>query len=579
MASQLLSQNIQTLRAQVDEMVKDLHELTIQINNEELAKTVSDLRNRIHEPFMFVIVGEVKAGKSSFINALLDTGKEVTKVAPQPMTDTIQQIIYGEEEEYLTINPYLKKILLPVDILKEIAIVDTPGTNTIVEHHQEITESFIPASDLIVFVFEAKNPYRQSAWQFFDFIHKDWQRKIIFVLQQKDLMKPDDLKVNIEGVREYAKKKEVASPKIFAVSALQELEGPKEESGFEPLRDFIKQNITGGQAPILKLQNNVQTSLTISGKIREGLDTRRKQYEADIAFRKDIHETLDHQETKSKKQVDILVENLVAGYDRIINKTEDELKSGLSFFSLVRRSIASIFSKKTSIKEWLDGLIEELETQLNTELKNKLNDGVADLADSIQQMAKLIDLKIRSSKTILSNDHDVFSDIAERRNNILRELQDTFANFLQKSENFTDAALFGDKQNISPNLATGSGIAVIGIIIATVTNGIAFDVTGGILTAIGLVFAGVSTRVKRKQIVEGFQVESAKGRLQLKEEVDKNLKTYITNLKGRIDGNFKKFDALLEQEAKQLDVVEQRHQQVEGQLLEVKQEVDGKLPG
>ncbi|MBK7009342.1 MAG: dynamin family protein [Saprospiraceae bacterium] len=34
----------------------------------------------------------------------------------------------------------------------------TPGTNTIVAHHQEITEKFIPYSDLIVFVFEAKNP-------------------------------------------------------------------------------------------------------------------------------------------------------------------------------------------------------------------------------------------------------------------------------------------------------------------------------------------------------------------------------------------------------------------------------------
>ena len=154
--SQLLSQDHHTQRAQIEEIIKDLHELTIEISQEELSKTVSELRNRIHEPFMFVIVGEVKAGKSSFINALLSTGKEVCKVAPQPMTDTIQQVLYGETESEIQINPYLKKIHQPVEILKEIAIVDTPGTNTIVEHHQEITERFIPASDLIVFVFEAK---------------------------------------------------------------------------------------------------------------------------------------------------------------------------------------------------------------------------------------------------------------------------------------------------------------------------------------------------------------------------------------------------------------------------------------
>ena len=126
------------------------------------------------------------------------TGREIAKVAPQPMTDTIQQIIYGAEEQHIQVNPFLKKILLPVDILKEIAIVDTPGTNTIEENHQEITEGFIPASDLIVFVFESKNPYRQSAWDFFDYIHSDWRKKIIFVLQQKDLMRPEDLEVNIK---------------------------------------------------------------------------------------------------------------------------------------------------------------------------------------------------------------------------------------------------------------------------------------------------------------------------------------------------------------------------------------------
>ena len=52
---------------------------------------------------------------------------------------------------------FLKKIFHPVEILREIAIVDTPGTNAIVAHHQEITEGFVPAADLIVFVFEAKN--------------------------------------------------------------------------------------------------------------------------------------------------------------------------------------------------------------------------------------------------------------------------------------------------------------------------------------------------------------------------------------------------------------------------------------
>ncbi|MEM6697167.1 MAG: dynamin family protein, partial [Bacteroidota bacterium] len=184
----ILDNDLQQYRTQISEIVKDLHDLTVNIGHQELAQTVSELRNRIDEPYMFVIVGEVKAGKSSFVNALLETDKEIAKVAPQPMTDTIQQILYGEEEKTIVVNEHLKKIYEPIEILKEIAIVDTPGTNAIIRHHQEITERFIPASDLIVFVFEAKNPYRQSAWDFFDFINDEWRKKIIFVLQQKDLM-------------------------------------------------------------------------------------------------------------------------------------------------------------------------------------------------------------------------------------------------------------------------------------------------------------------------------------------------------------------------------------------------------
>lgn len=132
---------------------------------------------------MFVIVGEVKVGKSSFINVLFDIGKEVIKVVFQFMIDIIQQIFYGEEVEQVQINFYLKKILLFVEILKEIVIVDILGINIIVEYYQEIIESFILVFDLIVFVFEVKNFYWQFVWQFFDYIYSDWCKKIIFVLQ------------------------------------------------------------------------------------------------------------------------------------------------------------------------------------------------------------------------------------------------------------------------------------------------------------------------------------------------------------------------------------------------------------
>ncbi|MDZ7880045.1 MAG: dynamin family protein [Saprospiraceae bacterium] len=568
-----ITTRIQAYRSKVDVLIGDLHQLTSDIGHAELAKTVSDLRQRIHEPFLFVIAGEVKAGKSSFINALLATGKEICKVAAQPMTDTIQLITYGEQEDVVDVNPYLKKIFQPVEILKEIAIVDTPGTNTIVAHHQEITEGFIPSADLIVFVFESKNPYRQSAWDFFNFIHTDWRRKIIFILQQKDIMLPDDLTTNIQGVTDEAKRRGLIDPVVFAVSARDEQAERFDMSGFSSVRDYIRSNITGGKAPMLKLANNLDTCNNINERIFNGLKIRKEQWNADQDFRKDIRQTLDMQELKSNNQVKMLVENLLAGYDKITNRTVEELGEELSFVQLIKRSVMGIFGSSDTIKERLDKLKVNFEADLNKELREKLQLGVVDVADSIQQMAKLIDLKIKSSKTILKDNHEIFSDIADRRANVLRDLQETFSKFMNRSENFTDESLFKSKGSIAPNIAAGGGIAIVGIILAAVTKGAVMDVTGGILTTVGLLFAGATAVMKRGQILESFRKEIAKGRLQLEEEVAERLAAYVRSIKNKIDLNFTEFDHLLESETVQIKELEERHDALKNRVAMLQNEL------
>ena len=418
-----------------------------------------------------------------------------------------------------------------------------------------------------------KNPYRQSAWDFFDYIKDDWRKKILFVLQQKDLMNAEDLAINENGVKDYAIKKGIETPLVFSVSAKLELEGDHAGSGFEPISKYIRDNITGGQAPVLKLVNNIEISRNINGKIQAGVVDRQKQLESDIEFRADIKETLDYQEGKSKKQVGILVENLLAAYDKITLKTEKELAGGLSFFSLLRRSFVSIFNKNASAKEWLDGLANDLERDLNEELKTRLNDGVMDIADSIQQMAKMIDLKIKNSSTILKNNHEIFSNIAERRSNVVKELQDAFARFMRQTENFTDESLFPEKGSLASNITTGSGMAAIGIILMAVTKGAVFDITGGILTTVGVLFAGVAVGLNRRKIINGFHSEIAKGRVQMDEEITEKLNTYIHHIKGKIDANFNDFDSLLEKEEEQILKLNEKQKSINDRLVAIEKEL------
>ncbi len=569
----LLNTNLQQYRGKIDEIIKELHHLTVSIGNEELAKTVSDLRNRIKESFMFVIVGEVKAGKSSFINALLETEKEICKVSPAPCTDTIQQIMFDEKEHMQVINPYLKQLFYPIEILKEIAIVDTPGTNTIVEKHQEITEAFIPASDLIVFVFEAKNPYRQSAWDFFQFIHQEWRKKIVFVLQQKDLLSENDLAINLQGLTETAQKRGIIQPLVFSVSAKDELEGKHAESGFASLRTYIQENITGGKAPFLKLKNNIETGINVAERINKGILLRKAQFQHDTAFREEIKLTLQHQALKSNHQVDILLETLLGGYDKIIMNKERELEEGLSVFALVKRSFVSLFSKESSSKEWLTQFTKDLENDLNNSLRTRLGTGINDLAESIQQMAKMIDLKLKGSQTILKNDNDIFNDIAEKRSNILKELQDAFARFMNGTENFTGADIFEHGKSLTSNIVTGSGMAIIGVVLAAVTQVAVLDITGGLITTVGLLFAGITIGVNRSKVLTNYRNEVAKGRAKLKEELEEKLRLYIRTIKQKIDGNFVGFDAMISNEAEQIKVLSVQYEAIYQRLLMMKKDL------
>ena len=390
-------------------------------------------------------------------------------------------------------------------------------------------------------------------------------------------MEPDDLIININGVREHAIRKGISSPQVYAVSAKMELKGETEKSGFNPLRAYIDDHILKGKAPILKQENNLSTLLNIHQKIDAGLEVRRLQYHADQAFRDDIKTTLREQEQKSIKQVGILTENLIAEYDRVTQPRVDEIRKGLGFFSVISRSVTSAFGMNENPKEWLTNVLNKLEGDLNQRLKNKLNDGVIDIADSIQQMGKVVDLKLRNSETILKNDHAIFSDIAERRSNVLKELQQSFASFLNNTDNFYDQELAKSSESISPNLAAAGGITAVGVILAAVTNGMVFDITGGVLTTIGLLFASVSLGFKRRQILQDFTKEIDNGRERMQNDVSESLTGYISRIKERIDQNFERFDKHLTREKEDIDSYTSRLSGINNRITIMQQQLSQML--
>lgn len=157
----------------------------------EAAAILDNLLASLKEPFVFVVVGEVNTGKSTFLNALF--GQDFSKTGVMPTTDKVLYFKHGPETKLTPVTPTLVEVQAPADFLRDFHIVDTPGTNSIDSEHQLITERFVPVADLVLFVFSAMNPWGASAWQFLEKVHREWMRNVVFVLQQSDLRSPEEI--------------------------------------------------------------------------------------------------------------------------------------------------------------------------------------------------------------------------------------------------------------------------------------------------------------------------------------------------------------------------------------------------
>lgn len=214
----------------------------------------------LRDPFVFVVVGEVNVGKSTFLNALF--GQEFSRTGVVPTTDKIYFFKHGPSVASRALTPTLEEIQVPCDFLRDFHIVDTPGTNSIDGEHQQITERFVPNADLVIFVFSAMNPWGASAWQFLEKVHRHWMRNVIFVLQQADLRSPEEIQVIVDYMGQLSRQRFGREFPLFAVSAKKAFlsrssaadpERLLAESGFAPLENHISQSVTRNTARIGKL--------------------------------------------------------------------------------------------------------------------------------------------------------------------------------------------------------------------------------------------------------------------------------------------------------------------------------------
>jgi predicted GTPase len=210
----------------------------------------AEMEKGLGNPFLFVVCGEVNAGKSTLINGLF--GRDLCRVNILPETDRVLWYRHGSPAKDVPATPMLEERYRPIDFLRDFNLIDTPGTNSIVQGHQEITERFLPSADLILFVFPVTNPWGASTWNFISKLPPDLLDRVAFIIQQADQREPNDIEVILGHMADLSTKRIGRVPPIFAVSGKRAYEAKRavpfardahKASGYPALEDFISRSV------------------------------------------------------------------------------------------------------------------------------------------------------------------------------------------------------------------------------------------------------------------------------------------------------------------------------------------------
>src|SRR5699024_5345320 len=112
----------------------------------------------------------------------------------------------------------------------------------------------------------------------------------------------------------------------------------------------------------------------------------------------------------------------------------------------------------------------------------------------------------------------------------------------------------------------------VGIILTAVTNGAIFDITGGLITTIGLLFAGITLGIKRNKILRRFREEISHTRSKIEVELTLKLEEYVSEIKEKIEAQFNEFDAMLSKEKEDLNIMQENHDYIHTETLRLEKE-------
>lgn len=181
---------------------------------------------RARYPMEVAITGQFSAGKSTFLNALLS--RNILPTGITPVTSKVNFINYGEEyklkityksgaEEYHSIENIaaftdqrqkdmedIKYLTLyaPMDVLKDISFVDTPGLNSQSQSDTDTTKRVLRDVGGIIWLTLIDNAGKQSEAKILEEYMSHFKNKSLCVLNQKDKFTPEQVDTTVKYIQE-----------------------------------------------------------------------------------------------------------------------------------------------------------------------------------------------------------------------------------------------------------------------------------------------------------------------------------------------------------------------------------------
>ena len=397
-----------------------------------------DLVKKLEEDrFHLVVVGEFNHGKSSFVNALL--GHEALPTGVTPTTAAIHHLRYADAPEATVVYTSGKRESLPfaevrsfavgggrevkdeVDYLEvgypaallreRILLVDTPGVNDLSLQRADITYSYIPRADAVLFLLDAGQILKESEREFLEEkLLKASRDKIVFVITKWDILSPSE---RVEALA-YAKTqlaKLVPNPIVFPVSALQALSGKGDDNGFPALLLHLTKFLAEERGRIL-LDNALGEGLTVAELLRKGVDARRRTVsmkteeierrigvlEKDLEGhtgtleqrRSQIREEITGIKVGARKDLDRFVDDVIHKLPDVIDSAKaDELKQYLpAFLEDTFRTWAEAESKEIA------GQLEILAEKTITLVREDAHEATQRVAQALGSDVKRLDVQV-----------------------------------------------------------------------------------------------------------------------------------------------------------------------------------------